>query len=423
MGSSGGGLLSTLTASKARIAALGLVVVVLVGVGLVAAGVLGAPAVTGVDNRFGGVNESTTTILSDLQVRNPNPIGVTLGGLTVDYAVHMNDVAMANGTKSGVEIHQGRSTLPFTTHMHNDRIPAWWVSHVRNGEQTTLRIDADVHSSLLGADFSTPQVQREVTTNVIGGFNSTETRPVNANAPLVSDPVLYLNETSGRWGNVTRQRTEVETQFVLYNPKPYPITLTRIGYRVRMNDVRMGNGSTTRSYVIPPGETRTVNATTVLRTDRFDEWWVSHLKHDQTTDLRIDFFLTVDLANGGAGTVRIPVDTLHHTIETDIFDEKPDGGGGPSKTTPTTTPTRTRTHTRAGGTATPTPTATTTTGSGLLGDSSGTGTATETATETATPSPTATPTRTPTPTATPSGNGTAPGGGGLLDMTTAAGTA
>ncbi|MFC7137390.1 hypothetical protein ACFQRB_14970 [Halobaculum litoreum] len=67
--------------------------------GAFALGVVGAPSVVGVENRFGEVTTETTTVESDLIVNNPNPIGVQLGGLTADYAVSMNGITMAEGTK------------------------------------------------------------------------------------------------------------------------------------------------------------------------------------------------------------------------------------------------------------------------------------------------------------------------------------
>lgn len=47
---------------------------VLVGVA-VAVEFLGGPAVEGVGNRFGGVNETTTVVETDVLVSNPNPVG------------------------------------------------------------------------------------------------------------------------------------------------------------------------------------------------------------------------------------------------------------------------------------------------------------------------------------------------------------
>jgi LEA14-like dessication related protein len=267
------------------------------------------------------------------------------------------------------------------------------VSHVTAGEETTLRVDADVHFSLIGRSFGAPQVERGVETNVVGGFNSTERRPVNASLPTVSDPVLYVEETSGEWGTVNRERTEVETEFLVSNPKPYPVVVTEIGYEIRMNDVVMGDGATDREYVIPGnGGERRMNATTVMRTARFDEWWVTHLERNQRTNLAIDFYLVVDPQTPGVEPVRVPLDTLERTIETDMFGTKPEGSATENDETPddgTSTPTD-------DGTSTPTDD-----GDGLLDGSETTTGGESTAGGTATDEPTSTPTEDGMPTPTP----------------------
>ena len=388
-------------------------VVVLAGIAFL---FLSQPTVAGVDNRFGDVNETTTVIESDLQVRNPNPIGASLGGLTVDYAIDMNGIRMATGTKKGVSIEQGRSSVPMTTSLANERIPTWWVSHIRNGERTTLAVNADVHSSTLGASFGAPKVSRPIETDIISAFNSTEDRPVGESP--TGGPILVIRETSAQWGNVSASETNIDMRFVVHNPNAYPIPVSELSYRATMNGIEMGDGTTEDQGVIPPGGTRTIQATTTLNNDNIDEWWVSHLQNDQVTDLRIDFSARFELPTE---TVEVPLDPLTYTrtIDTDIFDNKADDGASSEDSesetptpagTPTPTPsddsglldgadgTATPTETPSDGESTPTPT-----DDGLL-DGDGTTTATPNDEETSTPTPTpaddgtATPTPTPTPT-------------------------
>lgn len=318
------------------------------------------------------MNDTSTAIESDLVVNNPNPVGVQLGGLSIEYAVEMNGITMATGNKKGVGVETGNSTVGFTSHLQNDRIPEWWVSHLQNGEQTTLTVDADVHSSFVGQSFGAPSVEREINTDVSSSFNSTETQPIDANQALVSDPVLYLNETEGHWGEVASEETPIEMSFTLYNPKEYPITLSSIGYDVAMNDLAVGEGSSERSVTIPPGETRTIEATTVIRNQQLDEWWVSHLERNQVTDLEIQFYARFDLSDlsaAGAGEVRVPLDSVTHTIETDMFGNKaehPTGDAANSSNANSETAETdgsSATETEAGGDATET---TTYDGGGLL---------------------------------------------------------
>jgi LEA14-like dessication related protein len=246
--------------NKVAIAGL-LVLVIIVGViGAFALGILGAPSIESIDNSFGEVHESTTQIETVLVVDNPNPIG---GEVTVDieYTVTTNGIEMAEGDLEGVRLEQGNSTIRFVTHMDNQKIPEWWVSHVNEGEYTELNVDAIIHTGLFGQSVEAPDVTRDVPTDIIAGFESNETRELNANRePVIDDPLLYLNSTSGSWGEVNNETTEIQMEFVLYNPKPYPIVVSEIGYDIRMNDISIGSGQTARSYTLPPGETTTVAA-------------------------------------------------------------------------------------------------------------------------------------------------------------------
>jgi LEA14-like dessication related protein len=396
---------------------LGTLRVVLVALGLVTAsvggafalGVVGAPSVQTVENRFGDVTNRTTVIETDLVVNNPNPVGVQLGGTTIDYTVTMNDVAMAAGTKEGLDVATGDTTLNFSTRMQNTKIPDWWVTHLRNGEVTNVTVDADVRTSLLGNRTFDFQQGQQVETDIIGAFESDETRPVNANRPLVSDPILYINRTEAQYGTVTEARTPIVTDFVVYNPKAQPYAITEVGYEVTMNDIHVGEGRTNESYVIPGGTTETIRTTPTIRNERLDEWWVSHLRNDQVTELRIDFYAKVELPTGNE--IRIPLDALTYerSIETDIFGNEEgtnasasdpgETSTGSEGSTGTASATATPTPTDDGGvvdTATPTDTAT----DGGLG---GTPTATPTTDAPSTPAPTATPSD--SPTATPTDDG------------------
>jgi LEA14-like dessication related protein len=352
-------------------------------VGAFAVGLVGAPSVVAVENRFGDVNQNRTIINTGLTVDNPNPIGVRLGDSTVNYTVLMNDVEMARGSKAGLRIESGNSTLPFRTRMFNERIPPWWVSHIRNDEVTNVTIDATVRTSVLGNRSFDLDQQQEVETDIISAFASDETRPVDGPSnPLYDNPVLYINSTDAEWGEVDRRATPIPMEFVVYNPQLEPYTITEVGYDISMNGVPMGQGTTDETYVIPGGSTETIRTTPTIDNRNLDEWWVSHLENDQRTTLRIDFYARVELPTGNE--IRVPLDRLTYTqeFETDIFGTRNGTDTGDGTATPA-------------GTSTPTPTPTPTpTDDGLLDD--GTSTATDDGVVDDTPVPGATPTGTAT---------------------------
>lgn len=308
--------------SRLRIAATVVGGVVVVVIALFLAGVFGVPSITAIDNGFGTVNASTTEIVTELTVSNPNPFGIGLGTVTIDYTASMNGIEMATGDKHGIGIGTGNSSLRLHTYLDNTKIPAWWVSHIRNGESTTLTVETHIDTGLLLSTTRTP-VQRSIDTDILGTFNTTENRDINANQPPIEDPVAVIRRQTARWGPVSNESTALNVSFVVYNPKSYPLTITQLSYNITLNEIAMGAGATEDEYTIPPGETETVEATLLMDTQKFDEWWVAHLKDGQVSELRIDFDATV--AAGDLGTVSMPLDplTYERSVETAIF-----GGGG-----------------------------------------------------------------------------------------------
>ncbi|GAB3689621.1 hypothetical protein GCM10028857_25180 [Salinarchaeum chitinilyticum] len=333
-----GGVGSTLGgvvfASKLRIALF----VVLGLVGLVGAafllGVIGAPEVAAMQNDVGTVTNETTIIETNLTVHNPNPIGVSLGGVTADYQIRMNDVAIANGTKEGISIGTGNSTMYVETTLYNDRIPPWWASHVNNGERTTVVVDTKVSASAIGQS-KTFTSEEQIQTDILGAFASEEDRPIDGNLPIVDDPLLIVKETDAAWGSASKTETPLNMAFRVYNPNIEPYAISELRYNVTMNDVLVAEGASEDPFVVTGGATNTLQASTAIQNQRLDEWWVSHLDESvyghQVTRFRITFTAVIELPNGETTTVPLEELDYGEWIGTDIFDEGGDVGVPPEE--------------------------------------------------------------------------------------------
>ena len=324
-----GRVVSALVATKLRIVLVGVLALFVILGGAFAVGILGVPGVAAIDNTFGDVTDETTTIETDLVISNPNPIGIGLDDITVNYTISMNSIEMAYGEREGVAVGTSNSTLDLETQMQNDAIPSWWVSHIQNDERTVIDIDATVTSDRLGRSADLGQ-DHDIETNLIGAFNSEETRPVNADSPLTDDPVLYINETRGEWGTVSEADTPIDMEFVVYNPNVEPYAITELGYEITMNDVEVGEGETHEEHVILPDSSETIALTTTIDNQQLDDWWVTHLDEEvhghQVSELRIEFYAVVELPTGEEVTVPLDELTYEETLGTDIFDEGGDVG-------------------------------------------------------------------------------------------------
>jgi LEA14-like dessication related protein len=214
--------------------------------GALALGVVGRPSVTGVENTFGPVDEAESTIESELHLENTNPIGFVTDDLTLSYEIRMNELPMASGEREGLALDRGTSSVEFETALRNERIPEWWRSHVEAGERTSLSVHTDVRSSRFDRSTGTPAVDREIETDLIGSFDSTESRPIEADSPAVDDPVAYVEETTARWGELREESTPIEMEFLVYNPNAHPIVIGELGYEIAMNEVTVGEGRSRR---------------------------------------------------------------------------------------------------------------------------------------------------------------------------------
>jgi LEA14-like dessication related protein len=129
-----------------RVKYAGVAIVALVGLIILGfvLGFLGTPSVDGVENRFAGVNDTTTTVETNVTVNNPNPIDITFGGVDLDYDIAMNGVHMADGQRDDVSAGPGTSTVQLQTLLQNEQIPEWWYTHVDRGERTNVTIHVDL---------------------------------------------------------------------------------------------------------------------------------------------------------------------------------------------------------------------------------------------------------------------------------------
>lgn len=321
---SGGPLFLAPVRATAGVLAVLAVAGVLVGTAA-ATGMLGVPEVVAVDNEFTDVNASTTTVTSNLTVRNPNPIGISIEAVDISHTLFMNGIRMGSGEREQLRLPQGNSTVEVVTGVRNDRIPEWWVSHVRRGERTNVTVDARVSQRTLDRSLSRTVATRSIETDIVSAFETNRTRPINASVPYVSNPILYVNRTDARWSNVSENRTVVTANLTVTNPKSFAVPLDNVTYNVSMNGVQTGSGSTRNLTAIPADSTRNVTARLVIDNSKLDEWWVTHVRNDQRTRVRFDYAVRVDLSRFGRGTRTYSPPPINRTFETDVF-----GNGGGS---------------------------------------------------------------------------------------------
>ena len=318
-----------------RVLAVIAVVVLLVGIGIVA-GVMGMPAVAGMENTFGSVDEETTDIESTVVIENPNPFGLGTDAVVLNYSIMMEDVPMASGSLTEIALDRGTDTVELTTAMAHEGITDWWPRHIASGEVTTVDVALELSTDRFDRTVSHTH-STTVETDLLSSFRSDDPRPINAGQPLIEDPVLYINETHADWGTPTETTTPIDMTFLVYNPNPEPYAVSQLGYEITMNEIAVGSGATEDMVVVPGHSTESFDLHAEIDATTLDEWWVTHLDEDvfghQVSELRIEFWAIVELPTGDEVTIELDPLTYEEFIGTDIFDEGGDVGTTPSDPT------------------------------------------------------------------------------------------
>ena len=306
-------------------------IVILVAVVLIVAaaayGVLAVdrPQVESVDNDWGTVTNNRTEVETQIGVDNPLLLRVGDAAADVSYTVSLNDIEFATGQKNRVRLGGDESTVSVSTWLDNDEIPEWWASHVANNETTTVRVEPDVVVNYAGIRLPTEDWTRTrtVRTNLLEPLETNQSQQFRA----YGQTLLVVNETDAHWGNVTANRTPIEASATVTNPTPIPVPITEIGYTIRLNGIVVGQGTAGEQTALQPDSTSTLEATAVINNSKLDEWWVTHVRNNETSNITVDFTATLEY---GDVQREFPLDFISYnrTFETNLFGAADSNGNG-----------------------------------------------------------------------------------------------
>ncbi|MHC1610832.1 MAG: LEA/WHy family protein [Candidatus Methanospirareceae archaeon] len=271
------------------------------------------PEIKSITNTWGDITPDNSEIITNIVVDNPNAIPIPIK--SVEYEIFMNDVKLGSGHSIGEASlpPHGEHTITLLTELENDKIPQWWVTHIRRGENTDVKIKGNIVFDLKITEYKYPieQTISGVRTKILGDKKSYHVDEASL------EPQMRSIENS--WGRVAADQTEVRTKMVMYNPQPVPIYIERIRYEIYMNGVRMGSGLSEETILLKPRSDTEISLDTRLDNGKLDDWWVSHLRNGERTSVEIKSELLYKAA-GKEFTIELPVQK--ETMETDIL-----GGG------------------------------------------------------------------------------------------------
>ncbi|GAB3666702.1 hypothetical protein GCM10028856_08770 [Halopiger thermotolerans] len=313
--------------------------------GLYAAGVVGLPDAGLADNEWGEVTDERIEVISTVWIDNPNP-GIELEDATLEYDLAMNDVALANGSVDGVAVPSGNSTREIRTDLRYERLPSWWVSHVRNDEVSNLTADVTAHVSV-GPLSGSPSYahEDEIETDLKamieeslaaheGEHSLSPVRTGSGPQRELVEPTVEIRDTDAEWGEVTENRTELHLTFEVHNPNAYPLPTPALTGEMEFNDRLVAQWDAHEvelldapsDTTIPPQGTREITFVASMDNDDVVSWFATHVDNEERTDAEMRAQLAMTI-NGE--TVTIPEDgdaiRCSYDMRTAIFVEQEAG--------------------------------------------------------------------------------------------------
>ncbi len=91
--------------------------------------------------KWGNVNLNKTQVVVEAKVVNECNVPIVLRGIS--YDIFMNDVKMGSGKVQKVVTVPPKSVknIEFSMYIKNSKIPDWWITHIKNGEKTKVKIN------------------------------------------------------------------------------------------------------------------------------------------------------------------------------------------------------------------------------------------------------------------------------------------
>jgi len=271
------------------------------------------PEVVSIESEFGTVREETADVETTIVVENPNNWGIP-GSHAIAYAVTLNGVTVSSGQKGGVSIGTGKSTIEMTAQFDNTAIPEWWTTHVNSDEVSTMRTESRVRPAGLPFDISLPAEESEVTTDFLGSMGEMESSTVQ----LGDREIMTVGDQRADWGEADADRSPIQFTTAVENVHERPVGIDGTDYEIRMNDVVVGSGETDDPIELDPGESGAFTVEAAIDTPKMQEWWVSHLRNDQTTDLTIGVY-PVSIEDGQRTRLPLALLDQQSTFETDML--------------------------------------------------------------------------------------------------------
>ncbi|MFO7967219.1 MAG: LEA type 2 family protein [Archaeoglobaceae archaeon] len=240
-----------------------------------------------------------TELISNVVMDSPNFVPIPLSDANLD--IYMNGIHMGQGNAVGDNKISDRNELKLSSRIENERLRDWWPTHIKNGEQTEVKIKGDLVFGVMGYGLKTPMENNvSFNTSILSRMSSKEVRMgfIGFDA-LVMKNMEFKWDTGGEDGD-----TAIVVTMDVKNNLPVEIPLSSIGYQMEMNGVKIAQGASPDHMTIPASGQKEITMEMVMDETKIPQWWVTHIQKGEKTAATIDMQLTLEM-DGKEQTVEL----------------------------------------------------------------------------------------------------------------------
>lgn len=275
------------------------------------------PVVKSITHSWGTVSDDRIEIKTEVVVENPNPVTASIGKTVgVDFKLSINDIPMAEGRKTGVELKEEDFIIKFTTEFDLTKVQEWWVSHLRNGERSHVKIKAKVflETGSLRMILYEKTMTREIETDIPSKIELKEPKDFwVANRFHVT-----IKDISSSWGEVNYEHTKINCIATIHNPNRFPIPVPRFSYTIKLNDVIVGEGSISSTTILKRKVDTQLPLTVTIDNYKLDDWIVTHIQNGESSILWIEITPEITF-RGETYSINLLSRTITKAITTDFL--------------------------------------------------------------------------------------------------------
>jgi LEA14-like dessication related protein len=255
--------------------------------------------------RWGTVNESVTNIVITGEWKKPLLVPIDVNKLAVNFTgVEVVRVSKFNYSPTG-------TSAVAVVSIDNHNLIRALVNYLNNGQRGTAVITFNgKFLKVIPIDFN---LKEEVNEDLLSQLNFTaESKDLLGG--LAKTPALV--STKVEWKGERGNTGILVAYMKFYNPNDFPIPIGNISFDFYANGVKIGEGQTSKTVIIPAKGYATLPVETTIDEAVLPKVWAMHVRNGEQSTLLINLYLTVTL-NGRDFTVKLL--SQKETVKTDIM--------------------------------------------------------------------------------------------------------